>query len=184
MATFIQDYCLDKISRGLSFSIDFEKRSLKIDGKKIISKGKVVGKDDYGHPLYMYKRVDTPDEFLVRVADLYNMYYHSRPSESSEKHRKLYFKALSLDEISNDDFMFGAPRNESRFELEFYILKSIISGTLFWDEPYTKPDRWFLQHPYASKHTSHGSRWRDCMVHSDSEYAGLIILRDWVKPAE
>lgn len=173
MATLIQDFCLEQISQGKTFHIDFAKRSLRVGKRTLIKDGKVKGKDRDGNMLYMYPFGDTIEDFLPRLADLYYLYRHSRPSARSEAHRRLYFDAIPLDDLSNDDLVYGEPREQRRFLLEFYILKQIISGSITWDIPLTSPGSWFWQHPFSK--TNHPQ-------HKDHEYAGLVLLRQWVKP--
>lgn len=53
---------------------------------------------------------------------LYEVYKHSVPTKSYENKYKFshkpYFKALEYDELSDEDFMYGANRQHAQFDLE------------------------------------------------------------------
>lgn len=75
-----------KVSHGARFSISFQNRSLKIDGKYIIKNGEYEG--DLG-----LDKIPTP---LPRIAVLYDRYQHSVPSERSDKKRKKLLSSTSI----------------------------------------------------------------------------------------
>ena len=122
-----------KVSEGETFSINFEKRTMKVGKEKVIDEGKY----------------DTTKQLIASTYDpldvievLYTNYKYSLPSERSESRRRQYFKALSIEEIP-DERLFNTERREvARARLEGYILCSILNGDLTWDETWGS---WFYQ---------------------------------------
>lgn len=136
-----------KVERGATFSINFKKRELRIN-KKLIDLKSIEWK--------------TEDEIYFNggLNSLYPFYYvykHSVPSERSEHASKHYFKALSVQELSDNDFMYGMPRELARFHLEMALLYEIVFGNLKWDDQ--TMGAWFWQSP------------------DDKDF---IILKEWV----
>lgn len=136
-----------KVERGASFSINFKKRELRIN-KKLIDLKSIEWQ--------------TEDEIYFNggLNNLYPFYYaykHSVPSERSERASKHYFKALSVKELSDNDFMYGMPRELARFHLEMALLYEIVFGNLKWDDQ--TMGTWFWQSP------------------DDKDF---IILKEWV----
>lgn len=122
----------NKVGNGSRFSVNFEKRTLRVDGK-------LVDLDDI-------EVLPIDDDLMLRmIADLYYAYKHSIPSERSESHRKSYFKALPEDELTDTDMMYNASREVARCELEIYVLLRIRSGELHWHDEWGS---WFYQSPY------------------------------------
>ena len=89
--------------------------------------------------------------------DLYQVYKHSRPSERSENKQRKYFKALKLNELEEDDMLYGDDRELAQLSLELYLLCWILSGTFVWDED--SMGKWFWQ------------------SQNDKD---LVILRSWI----
>lgn len=135
----------EKVARGAKFSIDFKKRTLKMNGKLVDMK-----EVDYTGP--------EEDEVMDILHDAYEIYKHSVPSERSEKRQRNYFKALPYDELTDDDMLYNLRRDETRFMLEFTILRLIVDGKLKWHEEWGS---WFYQDP------------------KDKDF---VILREWVEP--
>lgn len=129
----IYNELIKRISEGETFSINFEKRTMKVGKEKVIDEGKY----------------DTTKQLIISTYDpldvievLYTNYKYSLPSERSESRRKQYFKALSIEEIP-DERLFNTERREvARARLEGYILCSILNGDLTWDETWGS---WFYQ---------------------------------------
>ena len=94
------------VEDGAKFKIDFQSRSLKLNGKYIIQDGVFEG--DLG----VEPSIDT-DEFLSQVEKLYYRYKNSIPSERSESKSRLYFRALPERKLSDDAMLFGEPRKSS-----------------------------------------------------------------------
>lgn len=113
-----------QVSEGASFSISFEKRCLKIDGKYAIKDGQYDG--ELGCP---------PVQNIVsEIEKRYEIYQHSVPSQRSESKRRKYFRALPEKDLSDDDMFFGSPREVAQFELEMFILCQIIQGAINWND--------------------------------------------------
>lgn len=129
---------IEKVKAGASFSIDFKKRSLRLDGKPIDLKDKPLGIEHF----------DGLDAWLDHVEDLYDAYKYSRPTKTSMNHeRHSKFKALSVDELVKE-CGHGAlnnpvARNEAQAALELFILFSLINGSFNPDELFAKD--WFFQ---------------------------------------
>lgn len=119
---------------GASFRIDFQSRSLKLNGKHVIQDGKYEG--ELGVPYC------GEDEFLANVEELYRIYKHSVPSERSESNPRRYFMALPEKSLSDDAMLFGERRDKAQIELELFILCQILGG--FKWNPETM-GRWFWQ---------------------------------------
>lgn len=125
----IQDY-EKMILDGHRFYIDLKRRTLRIDGKIVMS-----GEDT------ITMRID--GLFVLDAIEwLYSQYKHSVPSERSESHRKCYFRALPESKLTDEDMMYGEERELARFRLEFFILRAIISGKLKWNDEW---GNWFWQ---------------------------------------
>lgn len=126
---------------GVPYRVDFEKRTLKI--------GDEIVEIDAGNPMSL-------SEVLKQIECLYVIYKHSIPSTTEPS--RPYFKALKYDQLSQDDKTYAPNRDVARFELEYFVLKSLLNGSLVWDEP--TMGKWF---------------WRS------QNDMNLIILRSWVE---
>ena len=145
----IYDELIKRVSNGETFHIDFEKRTMKIGKQKIID----CGEYDISKPLIEFKG------FVLEAIDkLYQDYKHSLPSERSDGKRKKYFKALSVDELTDEQLMVAERREVAQAKLEGFILCMILMNVFTWDE-FTM-GKWF----YQSK--------------NDSD---LVILRNWIE---
>ena len=131
---------------GAKFSVDFKTRTLKVGGEVLVENGKT--------DIPIGGVVDTPGEFLYNVEDNYRLYKHSVPSERSESKRKRYFIALPEHELSDEDMLYGMPRDVAQAQLELYILCQLLLG-MQWQEGWGK---WFWQSP------------------NDKD---LVLLREW-----
>lgn len=138
---------LEKIDRGAKFSIDLKKRTLKVNGKSVDLSG-------------IEYNIDTSKPLIPLVEELYGYYKRSIPSERSESRQRNYFKALKYEQLSDDDMLYGVPREHARFELEFCILKTVYDGILKWDESWGS---WFWQ---------------------SKKDKDLVILREWIEPSK
>ena len=144
---------LDKVSAGSKFYVNFENRSVRVDGKLVVENG------DFGENTYEDVGDFSLEGTLRTIEELYAEYRRSVPSERSESHRKTYFIALKEKYLDNDDMMYGEQREIARARLETYVLEAISRGWLYWDEE--KMGSYFWQ---SKKHKT------------------LIILREWVEP--
>ena len=146
----IYEELLSRVEQGEKFSINFEKRNMKVGKDWLIKNGKC----ETGRILYGYN----PIQILELIESLYEDYKYSCPSERSDSRRKGYFKALSVDDLSDDEMVYGEPREYAQAKVEGFILCAIICGKFKWDEE--KLGKWFWQ----SK--------------TDSD---LVILKNWVE---
>lgn len=144
---------LKRVEGGERFHVDFEKRTMKVGGEVIINKGEYdTSKELYEGEIY------SPEVLLHMIRELYRNYKYSLPSERSDSKRKKYFKALSVDELTDEQLIVGQPRELAQFALEAFVLCTILSGDFEWDEDLH--GKWFYQRP------------------SDPD---LIILRSWIE---
>lgn len=134
-----------KVEEGSRFTVNFEKRTFRLDGKLVDLSGVTV-------------KPVREKVMINRLLGLYDDYKHSIPSERSESHRRRYFKALPEEKLSDEDFLYGEPREASRCRLELYLLLMIISGHFYW-------------------HKEWGSWFR--VYGEDKDF---VILRKWVEP--
>lgn len=125
------DHICSKVDNGSRFSVNLQKRTLRLDGK-------LVNLDDI-NVLPVHEKV-----MLHYIIELYQHYRHSVPSERSESHRRCYFKALPEGELSDTDMLYGPPRETARCNLELYVLLMIRDGQLRWHEEWGS---WFYQSP-------------------------------------
>ena len=144
---------LERVANGESFSINLEKRTMKIGKQRIIDNGEYdTTRELINNPF------DSMDYVLDTIEVLYCNYKYSLPSERSESKRKGYFKAYSMESIP-DERLFNAERRElAQARLEGFILCMILKGIFKWDEE--KLGKWF----YQSK--------------NDPD---LVILKSWIK---
>lgn len=144
----IYEELIQKVREGSRFNINFETRTMKIGKKKVINNG------EYGDKELISIKTNDP---LDVIENLYSQYKFSIPSERSENKRRGYFKALSANELTDEELICGERREVARARLEGFILCMILNGKLTWDE-FTM-GKWFWQ-----------SR-------SDDD---LVILRKWI----
>lgn len=130
----IYQKAIQAVEDGASFKIDFQSRSLKLNGKYVIKEGKY--EDELGVPCCNEK------EFLANVEELYRTYKHSVPSERSESKSRQYFLAFPERSLSDDAMLYGERRDKAQIELELYILCQILGG-FKWN--LEKMGRWFWQ---------------------------------------
>jgi hypothetical protein len=144
---------LEKVENGERFYINFEKRAMKVGGKVIIDNGEYdTSKKLYDGEIYSL------DALLSEIKALYKKYKYSLPSERSDNKRRKYFKALSVDELTDEQLIIGQPREVAQFALEAFILCTILNGDFVWDEE--TMGKWFYEHP------------------SDPD---LVILKSWIE---
>lgn len=142
----------DKVSQGAPFYVNFKERTVRV-GKKLYRPEDIEEFTDFGALSDM-----SEGDILDTLTAMYETYKHSIPSERSDSHRKSYFKALPYKELSDDDILYGATREFSRFMLEVSFLRAVLSGKLKWHDEWGS---WFWQSP------------------DDKDF---VILREWVEP--
>lgn len=143
---------LERVVSGERFYINFEKQTMKVGGETIIDNG------EYDSSKTLFDGAYDSKSLLDMIAELYRIYKYSLPSERSDAKRKKYFKALSIDELTDEELIVGMPREKAQYMLEAFILCMIVDGYFVWDEELH--GKWFYQCP------------------SDPD---LIILRSWVE---
>jgi hypothetical protein len=132
---------VERVDSGETFSIDFEKRSMKV-GKEYLVKNGEYDKSrevfDMGH-----REIYDLYSALHMIRMLYQNYKYSLPSERSDSKRKKYFKALSIEEIPDDKLLIAERRETAQARLEGFILCAIITDQLKWNEEIM--GKWFYQ---------------------------------------
>ena len=143
---------LKQVENGERFHINFEQRTMKIGQHKVIDNGNY----DVSQTLYD-EDFDNPMLLLDKIRELYVAYKLSLPSERSDKKRKKYFKALLIDELTDEQLLYGTRREIAQYMLESFILCAILKGDFVWnDEIHGK---WFYQ---------------------DKLEQDLVILKNWI----
>ena len=144
---------LERVENGEKFYINFEKRIMKVGGKVIIDNG------EYDTSKKLYEgEIYSLDALLSIIKALYKKYKYSLPSERSDNKRRKYFKALSVDELTDEQLIIGQPREVAQFTLEAFVLCAILNGDFVWNEEVM--GKWFYQHPLDQD---------------------LVILRNWIE---
>jgi hypothetical protein len=146
---------IERVNNGETFSINFEKRDMKV-GKSYLIKN---GEYDTSRQLFSaYDDVSDLHVVLHMIRDLYKSYKYSLPSERSDSKRRQYFKTLPADKLTDKQMAIGANREIARAQLEGFILCMILNGKFQWDE--SKLGKWF----YQSK-----------------QDPDLVIMRSWIE---
>ena len=143
---------LEQVENGERFHIDFEKRTMKIGQAKLIDNGEY----DTSQALYD-ERFDNSRTLLDKVGELYIAYKFSLPSERSDKKRIKYFKALPIEELTDEQLIYGTRREVAQYMLEAFILCAIINGDFVWDDEIH--GKWFYK---------------------DKAEQDLVILKNWI----
>lgn len=149
----IYEELIKRVGEGEPFYVNFKNCSLKIGKKFIVADGIY----DSERELIKFQFSDM-DTILEMIEGLYRIYKTSLPSERSENKRRTYFKALSTEEMTDEQLMFGDRREMAQARLEGFLLCMIIGGKFKWNEKVM--GKWFWQ----SK------------VDPD-----LVILRSWIE---
>ena len=146
----IYEELIERVSNGETFHIDFEKRNLKIGKTYLIRNG------EYDDARTLMR--ETNEDVLHVIERMYNVYKYSLPSERSDGKRRKYFKALEIDEMTDEKLFTATKREIAQCALEGYVLCAILSGKLKWDDNVMQ-GKWF----YQSKNDP-----------------SLIILKSWI----
>lgn len=141
---------VQRVDCGEKFYIDFKTQTMKVGKHKLIDNGEY----DRARKLINIE----VDDVLSNIEKLYTRYKYSMPSERSDSKYRKYFKALSVDELTDAQLAVGDKREVARARLEGYMLCAIVDGKFVWDED--KMGKWFYQSV------------------SDPDF---VILRDWVE---
>ena len=144
---------LERVENGERFYIDFEQRTMKVGQDKMIDGG------EYDTSQILYdEEIYSPQVLLHMIRELYRTYKYSLPSERSDNKRKKYFKALPIEELTDEQLIRGIRREVAQYALEAFILCAILNGDFIWDEKIH--GKWFYQRP------------------SEPD---LVILRSWIE---
>lgn len=134
---------LSAVYNGQKFKVDLINKSLWINKKQYIREGEniygsyyFIEEDDLEPYGYVDKLNEDP---WCWIESLYYDYKHSVPSEKSNK--KSYFKALSVDELTDSEIAYNKEREFMQAMLEGYILLGSLVGWIEW----TYGDHWFYQ---------------------------------------
>lgn len=148
---------VERVSNGEPFHIDLEKRNMKV-GKEYLIKD---GEFDKEQVLLgeSFANIHNLTDLLFELEVLYRVYKYSLPSERSDNKRKKYFKALPMEEITDEQLMVAERRETSQAALEGFVLCMIVSGQLVWDENIMN-GKWFWQNQ------------------TDPD---LVLLRNWIE---
>ena len=146
---------IKRVENGDTFHIDFQKRNMKVGKDYLIKNGEY---DTSKNLMDMADDIQSIDDAIAHIESTYPFYKYSLPSERNDGKRRKYFKALSIEELSDEQLMVAGSREVEQARLEGFILCAILCGKFQWDEE--KLGKWFWQ----SK------------VDSD-----LVILKNWVE---
>lgn len=146
----IYEELLSRVEQGEKFNINFQQRSMKVGRDWLIKNGECeIGRILYGmNPIHISELIE----------NLYKSYKYSCPSERSDSKRKGYFKALSADELTDEQMIYGENRELMQAQLEGFILCAILMNHLKWD--YLTEEKWFWQ---------------------SANDKDLIILKQWIE---
>lgn len=130
----IYEELIQRVSNGEPFHIDFKKRSMNVGKQKIINNGEY----DVERQL-MGEAASNP---LLIIEEFYRLYKYSLPSERSDNKRRKYFKALSIEQLTDWQLMTAERREIAQARLEGFILCSMLNGSFGWADDMGK---WFWQ---------------------------------------
>lgn len=146
----IYEELLSRVEQGEKFQINFEKRNMKVGKDWLIKNGECeAGRIIYGkNPIVIKEEIEL----------LYKDFKYSCPSERSDSKRKGYFKTLSVDELTDEQMIYGENRELMQARLEGFVLCAILMNHLKWED--LTDEKWFWQ--------------------SKTE-PDLIILKQWIE---
>ena len=148
---------VERVDNGEPFSIDFEKRNMKV-GKEYLIKNGEYDKSrevfDMGH-----REIYSLPVALHMLRMLYKNYKYSLPSERSDSKRRKYFKALPIEEIPDNKLFIAEKRETAQARLEGFILCAVITDQIKWDEE-IMGGKWFYQ---------------------SEKDPDLVLLRSWIE---
>ena len=138
----IYEELIEGVSEGKSFYIDFGKRNMRIGRKYLIKDGEF----DQSKELMpqIYKDACNLESILHIIEQLYKKFKYSLPSERSDNKRKNHFKALPMEELTDEQLIVAERREVACAALEGFVLCTAINGQLVWDEQ-AMQGKWFWQ---------------------------------------
>ena len=127
------DHFRELVLQGEPFKIDLARRNMYVGEHTVVKEGKFFGK---------IEDLDVGPGVLETIENLYRIYKRSVPGERSNRKEKsvTQFRALPFDELSDDDVLYGARREEAQYDLEAFVLFTVLSGQLKWND---KWGTWF-----------------------------------------
>jgi len=143
------------VESGKNFNIDFENKTMKVEKTFLIKNGEF---DSTKELMASANKLSNIDDVIKCIEDMYQFYKFSLPSERSDNKRRSYFKALSINELTDEQLMFAGRREVEQARLEGFILCAILSDKFKWDE--SKLGKWFWQ---------------------SKKDPDLVILRNWIE---
>ena len=145
---------IERVDNGERFHIDFEKRNMSVGKEYLIKDGEYdTSKELFGIEIYdLYAA-------LHMIGELYKNYKYSLPSERSDSKRRKYFKALTIDELPDEQLIVAGRRESTQAALEGFALCAVLTGQITWDEE-IMGGRWFYQ---------------------SEKDPDLVILRSWIE---
>ena len=118
----------------------------------------MIDNGEYDTTQVLYdEKFENSRTLLDKVRELYIAYKFSLPSERSDKKRRKYFKALPIEELTDEQLIYGARREVAQYLLEAFILCAIINGDFVWNDE------------------THG-KW----FYKDNLEQDLVILKNWI----
>lgn len=127
---------IEAVDKGKKFKVDLINKSLWINRKQVIREGvrvdegqDFIGVDDLRCTMGWEEPLNENPWGWVEF--LYQEYKHSVPSEHSNK--RSYFKAWTVDELTDDELAFNISRNFGDAMLSGYILLGSLQGWLKWE---------------------------------------------------
>jgi len=140
----IYEEVIERAENGEMVRCNFKSKTLKIGRECLIKNGEVENG----------KCINFSGDFLKEVERLYANYYVSMPSEKSTR-CKSYFSALSADEMSMEELIYGEERVIAKAKLEAFVLCCIVQKLAQWDD---SMGSWF---------------WKS------EKFPSLVLLKEW-----
>lgn len=129
----IQKEFMERVQNGEPFMIDLEKKTMRVGNIYFIKEGVFNNERELK---------EETDNLMDILDDLYIMYKYSYPSEAETKRKRNYFKALTADEMTDEEMVTGMDRTVARAALESFVLISSLNGDLKWNP---KWGSWYYQ---------------------------------------
>ena len=128
----IYEKLIKSAENGKSVSVDFNTKSVKVNGRYLVKDGKFDG--EYGISV---------DNAKETVEQLFDNYCYSYPSQRGVK-KKSYFLANEFEELTNEQLARNEDRVVAQVKLEAYVLGLILYKCSFntFD---TNQKHWFWQ---------------------------------------
>lgn len=134
----VQVEFMERVQNGEPFMIDLEKKTMRVGNTYLIKEGvhdnerKLLDKNEFINDYNIMDVLET----------MYAIYKYSYPSEAETKRKRNYFKALTADEMTDEQMVNGEDRTIARGLLEAFVLVSSLNGDLKWNP---KWGSWYYQ---------------------------------------